>query len=167
MAPPQLHQLQQGPQQPQQQLQQQQLQQQQLQQHQLQQQQLQQQQLQQQQLQQQQLQQQQLQQQPPQQPTVKQRVFSGLITKLHENFGFIDEEVIFQSTVVKGTNPQVGDRVLVEASYNGSMPFKWNATRVQVIAQTSTQKVTSTLAISGNSSTTDPLFQYANSFLNK
>lgn len=69
-----------------------------------------------------------------QQTTVKQRVFSGLVTKLHENFGFIDEDVIFQASVVKGTAPQVGDRVLVEASYNGSMPFKWNATRVQVIA---------------------------------
>ena len=56
------------------------------------------------------------------------------MTKVHENFGFIDEDVIFQASVVKGTAPQVGDRVLVEASYNGSMPFKWNATRVQVIA---------------------------------
>lgn len=27
----------------------------------------------------------------------------------------------------------VGDRVLVEASYNSSMPFKWNATRIQVL----------------------------------
>ncbi|EFX85722.1 hypothetical protein DAPPUDRAFT_237157 [Daphnia pulex] len=73
-------------------------------------------------------------QQQQQQATVKQRVFSGLVTKVHENFGFIDEDVIFQASVVKGTAPQVGDRVLVEASYNGSMPFKWNATRVQVIA---------------------------------
>lgn len=72
--------------------------------------------------------------QQQQQATVKQRVFSGIVTKIHENFGFIDEDVIFQASVVKGTAPQVGDRVLVEASYNGSMPFKWNATRVQVIA---------------------------------
>lgn len=27
----------------------------------------------------------------------------------------------------------VGDRVVVEANYNPSMPFKWNATRVQVM----------------------------------
>lgn len=75
-----------------------------------------------------------------QQATVKQRVFSGIVTKLHENFGFIDEDVIFQASVVKGNAPQVGDRVLVEASYNGSMPFKWNATRVQVIAPPSTSQ---------------------------
>ena len=83
------------------------------------------------------------QQQQQQQPTVKQRVFSGLVTKLHENFGFIDEDVIFQASVVKGNlSPQVGDRVLVEASYNGSMPFKWNATRVQVIAPSSSSTTT-------------------------
>jgi hypothetical protein len=35
---------------------------------------------------------------------------------------------------VKGNMPQVGDRVVVEASYNPSMPFKWNASRVQVLA---------------------------------
>lgn len=37
------------------------------------------------------------------------------------------------SACVKGSNPIVGDRVLVEASYNPSMPFKWNATRIQVL----------------------------------
>ena len=108
---------------------------------------------------------------PPQlsQPTIKQRVFSGTVTKTHENFGFIDDDVFFQTrcaftfmnisvvsikacaivliSSVKGNNPQVGDRVLVEASYNTSMPFKWNATRVQVIAppQHQTQKILSTL----------------------
>ncbi len=29
--------------------------------------------------------------------------------------------------------PKEGDRVLVEADYNPSMPFKWNATRVQIV----------------------------------
>ncbi len=100
-------------------------------------------------------QQQQCQQQQPQQqqPTVKQRVFSGTVTKLHENFGFIDDDVIFQASAVKGTCPQVGDRVLVEASYNGAMPFKWNAQRVQVIApsQQSTQKLSASFNSSGNS----------------
>lgn len=93
------------------------------------------------------------QQQPQQQqPTVKQRVFSGTVTKLHENFGFIDDDVIFQASAVKGTCPQVGDRVLVEASYNGAMPFKWNAQRVQVIApsQQSTQKLSASFNSSGN-----------------
>lgn len=28
--------------------------------------------------------------------------------------------------------PRVGDRVMVEASYNPSMPFKWNAYRIQL-----------------------------------
>lgn len=37
------------------------------------------------------------------------------------------------SCCVKGSNPQVGDKVLVEAMYNASMPFKWNATRLQVL----------------------------------
>lgn len=35
---------------------------------------------------------------------------------------------------MKGSNPNVGDRVLVEASYNPNMPFKWNATRLQVLS---------------------------------
>lgn len=39
----------------------------------------------------------------------------------------------FSSACVKGSNPVVGDRVLVEASYNPSMPFKWSATRIQVL----------------------------------
>lgn len=37
---------------------------------------------------------------------------------------------------MKGSNPVVGDRVLVEASYNPNMPFKWNATRIQVLPMT-------------------------------
>ncbi|XP_020290143.1 cell division cycle and apoptosis regulator protein 1-like isoform X2 [Pseudomyrmex gracilis] len=66
--------------------------------------------------------------------STKQRVFTGTVTKVHDNFGFVDEDVFFQTSVcVKGSNPVVGDRVLVEASYNPSMPFKWNATRVQVL----------------------------------
>ncbi|XP_076450064.1 cell division cycle and apoptosis regulator protein 1-like isoform X2 [Babylonia areolata] len=64
----------------------------------------------------------------------KQRVFTGTVTKLHENFGFIDEDVFFQTNCVKGVTPKVGDRVFVEASYNAAMPFKWNATRVQVLS---------------------------------
>ncbi|XP_044575760.1 cell division cycle and apoptosis regulator protein 1-like isoform X2 [Cotesia glomerata] len=67
-------------------------------------------------------------------PSTKQRVFTGTVTKVHENFGFVDEDVFFQTNAcVKGSNPVVGDRVLVEASYNPSMPFKWNATRIQVL----------------------------------
>jgi len=60
----------------------------------------------------------------------KNKIFTGSVTKMHENFGFVDEEVFFQVSTVKGMIPKVGDKVLVEASYNASMPFKWNATRV-------------------------------------
>ncbi|CAL4150876.1 unnamed protein product, partial [Meganyctiphanes norvegica] len=62
----------------------------------------------------------------------KQRVFTGTITKLCADFGFVDEDVFFQTSCVKGPKPSVNDRVLVEASYNPNMPFKWNANRVQV-----------------------------------
>lgn len=37
-------------------------------------------------------------------------------------------------SVVKGNMPKVGDTAVVEASYNPNNPFKWNATRVQVIS---------------------------------
>uniref|UniRef100_A0A8C4R508 Cell division cycle and apoptosis regulator 1 n=1 Tax=Eptatretus burgeri TaxID=7764 RepID=A0A8C4R508_EPTBU len=82
--------------------------------------------------QQQQQQQQQVQLQAQPQPQ-KQRVFTGVVTKLHDNFGFVDEDVFFQLSAVKGKTPTVGDRVLVEATYNANMPFKWNAQRVQTL----------------------------------
>ena len=63
----------------------------------------------------------------------KQRVFTGTVTKLHDNFGFVDEDVFFQTSCVKGNIPKVGERVLVEATYNPNMPFKWNATRIQLL----------------------------------
>ncbi|XP_053804601.1 cell division cycle and apoptosis regulator protein 1 isoform X2 [Vidua macroura] len=63
----------------------------------------------------------------------KQRVFTGMVTKLHDTFGFVDEDVFFQLSAVKGKTPQVGDRVLVEATYNPNMPFKWNAQRIQTL----------------------------------
>ncbi|XP_039593709.1 cell division cycle and apoptosis regulator protein 1 [Polypterus senegalus] len=64
---------------------------------------------------------------------LKQRVFTGVVTKLHDTFGFVDEDVFFQLSAVKGKTPQVGDRVLVEAAYNPNMPFKWNAQRIQTL----------------------------------
>ncbi|XP_052262655.1 cell division cycle and apoptosis regulator protein 1-like isoform X2 [Dreissena polymorpha] len=63
----------------------------------------------------------------------KQRVFTGCVTKLHDNFGFVDEDVFFQTSCVKGQMPKTGDRVLVEAQFNANMPFKWNATSVKVL----------------------------------
>lgn len=70
-----------------------------------------------------------------QQPaTNEQRVFTGTVTKTHNDFGFVDHDVFYQTSVCsKGQIPKVNDRVLVEATYNPSMPFKWNATRVQVL----------------------------------
>lgn len=69
-----------------------------------------------------------------QQPQQKNRTFSGVVTKMHDSYGFIDDDVFFQVSVVRGALPRTGDRVMVEASYNPSMPFKWNAFRVQLIA---------------------------------
>lgn len=67
----------------------------------------------------------------------KQKVFTGTVTQIQENFGFIDDEVFFSRNMcLKGSNPMVGDRVFVEATFNPSMPFKWNATRVQVVQST-------------------------------
>ncbi|XP_055716251.1 cell division cycle and apoptosis regulator protein 1-like isoform X2 [Phlebotomus papatasi] len=59
----------------------------------------------------------------------------GVVTKMQGDVGFIDKEVFFNKNVcAKGSFPKVGDRVLVEVSYNQKMPFKWNATRVQVVS---------------------------------
>ncbi|XP_026755499.2 cell division cycle and apoptosis regulator protein 1-like [Galleria mellonella] len=68
------------------------------------------------------------------QPNAEQRVFTGIITKTYNDFGFVDHDVFYQTSVcAKGIIPKVNDRVLVEATYNPNMPFKWNATRVQVL----------------------------------
>ncbi|XP_063619389.1 cell division cycle and apoptosis regulator protein 1-like [Cydia splendana] len=67
-------------------------------------------------------------------PSSEQRVFTGTVTKTHNDFGFVDHDVFYQTSVcAKGIIPKVNDRVLVEANYNPNMPFKWNATRVQVL----------------------------------
>ena len=53
---------------------------------------------------------------------MKQRVFTGTVTKLHdENFGFVDDEVLFQPASVKGFTPQVGiDEQLEWSVFGGS-----------------------------------------------
>ncbi|XP_063966780.1 cell division cycle and apoptosis regulator protein 1-like isoform X1 [Lytechinus pictus] len=71
----------------------------------------------------------------------RQRVFTGTVTKLHDTFGFVDEDVFFQTNTVKGSMPKIGERVLVEATYNASMPFKWNATRIQLLNSPMEQQV--------------------------
>lgn len=64
------------------------------------------------------------------------RVYSGtgMVSKIQNDFGFIEDEIYFHKSVcVKSGVPKVGDRVLVEANYNQAMPFKWNASRIQLI----------------------------------
>ncbi|KAI6218710.1 BMA-LST-3, isoform h [Aphelenchoides fujianensis] len=62
-----------------------------------------------------------------------QRTFVGQVTKLCDTYGFIDEDVFFQTSVIKGAMPRVGDQVMVSATFNPSMPFKWNAFTVQML----------------------------------
>lgn len=64
----------------------------------------------------------------------KQRVFTGVVTNLHEYFGVVDEEVFFQLSVVKGRIPQVGEKVLVKAVYTPNQSVKWNAVKVQTLS---------------------------------
>uniref|UniRef100_A0A915JT59 DBC1/CARP1 catalytically inactive NUDIX hydrolase domain-containing protein n=1 Tax=Romanomermis culicivorax TaxID=13658 RepID=A0A915JT59_ROMCU len=76
---------------------------------------------------------QQQQQQQVQQQQKGQRAFIGTVTKLQEQYGFVDDDVFFKTDVIRGTMPRVGEKVMVEAAYNPSMPFKWNAFRVQLL----------------------------------
>ncbi|XP_029442424.1 cell cycle and apoptosis regulator protein 2 [Rhinatrema bivittatum] len=64
----------------------------------------------------------------------KHRVFTGIVTKLQDYFGVVDEEVFFQLSVVKGRVPQVGEKVLVKAVYNPNQSVPWNAVKVQALA---------------------------------
>lgn len=63
-----------------------------------------------------------------------QRAYHGTVTKIQGDVGFIDDEIFFHKSVVcKGSMPKVGERVFVEASYASNTPFKWNASRVQLL----------------------------------
>ncbi|KYO44490.1 cell cycle and apoptosis regulator protein 2 isoform X2 [Alligator mississippiensis] len=64
----------------------------------------------------------------------KQRVFTGIVTSLHDYFGVVDEEVFFQLSAVKGRIPQIGEKVLVKAVYNPSQAVPWNALKVQTLS---------------------------------
>ncbi|XP_006884897.1 PREDICTED: cell cycle and apoptosis regulator protein 2 [Elephantulus edwardii] len=64
----------------------------------------------------------------------KQRVFTGIVTSLHDYFGVVDEEVFFQLSVVKGRLPQLGEKVLVKAAYNPGQTVPWNAVKVQTLS---------------------------------
>uniref|UniRef100_A0A8R1DKM5 DBC1 domain-containing protein n=1 Tax=Caenorhabditis japonica TaxID=281687 RepID=A0A8R1DKM5_CAEJA len=62
-----------------------------------------------------------------------QRTFVGVVTKMLDTYGFVDDDVFFQHSVIRGAHPRVNDKVMVEANYNPSMPFKWNAYRIQLL----------------------------------
>lgn len=63
-----------------------------------------------------------------------QRAYHGTVTKIQGDVGFIDDEIFFHKSVVcKGSMPKVGEQVFVEASYASNTPFKWNASRVQLL----------------------------------
>lgn len=62
----------------------------------------------------------------------------GNVTKIQSDYGFIDEEIFFHKNVCKGTLPKIGDRVFVEATFSTNSAFKWNATRVQLVANSQT-----------------------------
>lgn len=63
-----------------------------------------------------------------------QRAYHGTVTKIQADVGFIDDEIFFHKSVVtKASMPKVGELVFVEASYASNTPFKWNASRVQVM----------------------------------
>ncbi|XP_039625557.1 cell cycle and apoptosis regulator protein 2 [Polypterus senegalus] len=63
----------------------------------------------------------------------KQRVFTGVVSKMHDCYGIVDEDVFFQLSVVKGRLPQVGEKVLVKAIYYPTQTSKWNAQKIQVL----------------------------------
>lgn len=63
------------------------------------------------------------------------KAFTGRVTKLLDNFGFVDDDVFFQLSVVRGGNVKIGDQVYVDCQYSEHLPFKWNALCVQIIPQ--------------------------------
>lgn len=72
----------------------------------------------------------------------------GLVTKIQNSFGFVDDEIIFHKNVCKGAiPPKIGDRVLVEATFCNNSAFKWNATLVQ---QVPTQNINQNLNTRSN-----------------
>uniref|UniRef100_H3ATA2 Cell cycle and apoptosis regulator 2 n=1 Tax=Latimeria chalumnae TaxID=7897 RepID=H3ATA2_LATCH len=68
---------------------------------------------------------------------VRQRVITGVVTKLHDYFGVVDEDVIFQISAVNGRIPQVGEKVLVTAIYDPKVSMNWNAVKVQALSNQS------------------------------
>ncbi|XP_037936837.1 cell division cycle and apoptosis regulator protein 1-like [Teleopsis dalmanni] len=57
----------------------------------------------------------------------------GTVTKINNDCGLVNDEVIFYRNVCKGQIPKLGDRVLFEASFATTGNYKWNATRIQLM----------------------------------
>ncbi|KAJ8286327.1 hypothetical protein GJAV_G00037210 [Gymnothorax javanicus] len=64
-------------------------------------------------------------------PQSKQRVFTGVVTQLQENYGMVDQEVHFQTSDVIGRIPLLGEKVLVKAVWDPCVSLGWTAQRVQ------------------------------------
>lgn len=63
------------------------------------------------------------------------RNFTGRVSKILDNFGFIEDEVFFQLSMVRpsGQPVKLGDQVFVEAHYSDHLPFNWNALTVHAL----------------------------------
>ena len=67
-------------------------------------------------------------------PQSNRRQTVGTVTKIHDKFCFIDNDIFCQLSLFRSA-PRIGDRFHVEAEYNPQMPFKWNAIRVAPYVQ--------------------------------
>ncbi|KAL2087681.1 hypothetical protein ACEWY4_016509 [Coilia grayii] len=64
---------------------------------------------------------------------VKQRVFTGVVTQLQDNYGMVDQDVHFQMSDVIGRYPQLGEKVLVKAVKDSAQAISWTAQTVQTL----------------------------------
>lgn len=77
------------------------------------------------------------QQQPQQQLPAQVCNKIGTVTKITNQCGFIDDEIVFYKNACKGIPPKAGDRVLFEAAYCPNAMFKWSASQVQIVPTSS------------------------------
>ncbi|XP_041935786.1 cell cycle and apoptosis regulator protein 2 isoform X1 [Alosa sapidissima] len=64
---------------------------------------------------------------------MKQRVFTGVVTQLQDNYGMVDQDVHFQMSDVIGRYPQLGEKVLVKAVKDSAQALSWTAQTVQTL----------------------------------
>lgn len=90
------------------------------------------------------------------------KAFTGRVTKLLDNFGFVDDDVFFQLSVVRGGNVKIGDQVYVDCQYSEHLPFKWNAIGVQVLPQQASAVACNSTYLPQNNSLPLPREQHQN-----